>query len=154
MNVDSAKEGGDKMRDAIQELLDFAKDWGLQLQVNYDTHWVGRHAHCIGIPTKRQLKRKIWRGFFWVMPQEDMLCFYAPANPTPEELTKTYHVDLENLDLGGSPDNATALRTKISQVDFDNPLHRRFIQYILNARAQHCGRQLKKTISGWTGGCV
>lgn len=141
------------MNDMIQKIVDFAKAWNLHLDVNYNSRWAGHRAHCIGIPTKQQAKRKIWRSFFWIRPKEDRLCFYAPMTPSAAELTKSYGLDLEDLNLDGLPENTTALCAKMSQVDFDNWTHRDFIQYILNTRAQYCGKELRMTLSGPTGGC-
>jgi hypothetical protein len=52
------------MQDIIQEIFGIAKGIGLVFDTNEITWDRGERQTTIGIPTRTENKRKIWRGFF------------------------------------------------------------------------------------------
>ena len=85
----------------IKIILDITNKMGLYLDVSYNNHWEGNLEHTIGIPSKKQVKRIIWRGFFFVRPKKQEIAFYAPDKPSINELERIYKLksNIEVIDL-------------------------------------------------------
>jgi hypothetical protein len=140
------------MKDTMKKLLDFAGTWNLNLEIQYDVDLAGRRVHCMSM-TSEGKKGDTNRVFFWVMPEEEKLCLYVPAERTVGELAEQYGMELEELSLGNLPENMRAVCMKIGQLDLDNIIPREFIQHMMAARAEQFGIELRMIISGSTGGC-
>ncbi len=128
----------------IKIILDITNKMGLYLDVSYNNHWEGNLEHTIGIPSKKQVKRIIWRGFFFVRPKKQEVAFYAPDKPSINELERIYKLKLRKQYWQKSnpplPTNTIVLIASLNDLDLGNPKHLDFVKYIINARRVYCGR--------------
>jgi hypothetical protein len=141
------------MKDTIEQLIDFARDWGLELKVDYDVDWAGERVHRVRMSAEQGgVKGNEDQVFFWVRCEQDSLCFYGSVK-TAEELAQTYNIEIKKLDWSDVPENKTAMCLRLSDINFGDIIHKEIIRYLLNSRAQDFGKELSIQISGSTGGC-
>lgn len=142
------------IEDTMKGLAAFAKIWNLNLEIQHDVDLGGRRVHCMSV-TSEGKKENTSRVFFWVMPEEEKLCLYVPAESNVGKLAEQYGIELEELswDELTEKESMKPVCMKIDQLDFGNVLPREFIQHMMGARAEQFGLELHATISGPTGGC-
>ena len=95
----------------------------------------GEEQICIGIPTREQKKRKIWRGFFWVRHESDFLNFWLPDRVDIEALSERTGLEIKSAPvthkIGGKKNSVLAM-VHLSELDLKNPEHRAFITTIID----------------------
>lgn len=142
------------IEDAMKGLAAFARIWNLNLEIQHDVDLGGRRVHCMSV-TPEEKKENTRRVFFWVMPEEEKLCLYVPAESTVGALAEQYGVELEELSWEEltEKENMKPVCMKIDQLDYGNVLRREFIQHMMGARAEQFGLEPRANMSGSTGGC-
>ncbi|MBN1843101.1 MAG: hypothetical protein JW883_12590 [Deltaproteobacteria bacterium] len=140
------------MKNTIEQLIEFAKDWGLELEVDHDVEWAGERVHRVRMSEKQGVDGNKDQVFFWVRCEQESLCFYGSIK-TAEELSHTYNIEVKKLDWSDVPENKTAMCLRLSDINLGDNIHKEIIRYFLNSRAQDFGKELSMQISGSMGGC-
>jgi len=141
------------MKEMVQELVSFAKSWGIELVAEYDVDWAGECVHRVVMSDEQGVEGGGNNVFFWVRCEQEGLCFYGAAK-TAEELAEYYKVEFEKLDWDDVPEGKTAMCWKLSRIDLNDVVQKRLLQYILKARADDFGREMSMGLSGSSGGCA
>lgn len=123
------------MKDVADKIVEIARGTGLQLVTNRITWDGGEVQTAIGIPTRKQAKRKIWRGIFWVRWKSDALNFWLPRNAELSALSDQYKLEIQPAPVthktGGKSHSILAM-IRLSKLNLDDPRHKEFIETIID----------------------
>jgi hypothetical protein len=142
------------MNDVIERVLAFAKDWSLNLDVEYDTPWAGQVVHRMSLADNKDSDRGTNPVFFWVLPETERLCFYLPSDKTPSELAKMYALDVQGEDWPEAPSDMQVVSIDAKSLDPMHPTYRELMQFALQMRAQQVGCKIQKLVLATIGGCI
>ena len=119
----------------VDQILEIAKGMGYFFATN-DLNWDGNQAQiCIGIPTKKPSKRKIWRGFFWVKPETNMLEFWLPKQTNLSDFSKKTNLRISETPPThsvGVKKNSFLAFVPLNRLDLTKEKHRIFIKEVIN----------------------
>jgi hypothetical protein len=122
-------------RGYVHALLEIGRDKGIELVTNDITWDGGEHQTTIGIPTKKQLKRKIWRGLFWVRYDANALNFWLPDHVDLGRLSEEIGLKIQLAPVThntGGKSKSVLVMVKLSELDLGNPKHRTFIANVID----------------------
>ena len=142
------------MNDVIERIVAFSKDWSVDLEVERDKSWAGQVVHRMRLADDKASDPNTNLVFFWVMPQNERLCFYLPSDKTPSELATIYALDLQGMDWQDVPDDMQVVSVDAKGLDPMHPTYRELMQFALETRAQQVGCKVHKLVLATIGGCI
>lgn len=142
------------MNDVIERILAFAKDWSLNLDVEYDKNWAGQVVHRMGLADNEDCDSDTKPVFFWILPETERLCFYLPSDKTSSELAKMYALDVQGVDWPEVPSDMQVVSVDAKNLDPMHPTYRELMQFALQTRAQQVGCKTQKLVLATIGGCM
>ena len=119
----------------VDAILNIGQDMGVEFATS-NLNWDGGEEQiCIGIPTREQKKRKIWRGFFWVRHESDFLNFWLPDRVDIEALSERTGLEIKSAPVThrvGGKKNSVLAMIPLSNLDLKDSKHRDFIATVID----------------------
>jgi hypothetical protein len=119
----------------VDAILRIGQEMGVEFVTN-NIYWDGGEEQiCIGIPTREQKKRKIWKGFFWVRHASNFLNFWLPDRVDVKALSERTGLEIELAPVthktAGKKDSVLAM-VSLSDLVLGSSKHKEFIATIID----------------------
>lgn len=117
-------------REYVDAILEIGRGMGLNFATNEISWDQGESQTTIGIPPRKQGKRKIWRGLFWVRHGSNFLNFWLPDRVDIQALSERMGLEIKPApvthQVGGKKNSLLAM-VPLSDLNLENSKHRDFI---------------------------